>query len=72
MIYTFTIGRRPKAIKAENLEKAVSKIISRHLWSFTSREIHYISSNDPDVPKQEMTVEPTSFYGPTVMKPLSN
>lgn len=72
MIYTFTINGKPKALKAENLENAVEKIIRRHLWSFADRKIHFVCSNDPDAPKEEMELYTKGLFDYTRMRPVSN
>jgi len=69
-VYTFTIHTKPKAIAADNMYDAVSKIIERHFSSFCNRHIVFISSNDPEAPKQEMLVYTTGLYDRTRLKPI--
>lgn len=72
MIYTFTIDKKPKAIEAENLDKAISKMIKNYYYSFCSRKIHFISSNDSDAPKEEMVIYAKGLYYKTrMMRPIT-
>jgi hypothetical protein len=69
--YTFLVGKTPEVIKARTMELALTEVIDNHLFSFFNRKVIFISSNDPDAPKDERLVYTTGLFAPTTMKSIN-
>lgn len=69
--YTFSVNGRHKSITAKSMQEALNEITWAYSWSFTSRKIYFISSNDPQAPVGEHLVFTKDlFSGTTIMQPV--
>jgi hypothetical protein len=69
--YYYSVNGSLKSLRANSMQEAVDKIVKNHLWSYASRGVNFISSNDPDAPQWECLMYQNSFYDSQMtLKPI--